>query len=119
MNRCLCFLRAFAAALALLIGAAWLPALAQPAPAAAGTRTFPANALRGKLVIGTMPEVTLNDQAMRTTPGFRLFGSDGKLLMAHHFAGQSLLVNYVIEPSTQWLPQAWVLTPEEAALKRP
>lgn len=130
MHRCLRlpFSRACTARLAthllLLAGAAWLPAQAQNAPppataAAAGTRNFPPDAQRGKLVIGTMPEVTLNGKAMRTTPGFRLFSAEGRLLMAHQFAGQNLLVNYQIEPSTQWLHTAWVLTPEEAALKRP
>lgn len=125
MHRCLPFPlpRALAASLALLCAAAALPAQAQNAPsvtaATAGTRNFPPDAQRGKLVIGTMPEVTLNGKAMRTTPGFRLFSTEGRLLMAHTLAGQNLLVNYVIEPSTQWLHTAWVLTPAEAALKRP
>ena len=126
MHRCLRFssFRALAAALALLTGAAWLPAQAQPTAAAvtaaaAGTRNFPPAALRGKLVIGTMPEVTLNGKAIRTTPGFRLFSTEGQLIMTHQLAGQSLLVNYQIEPSTQWLHTAWVLTPAEAAIKRP
>ena len=125
MHRCLHSpsLRARAIGCMLLASAAWLPAQAQNAPsvtaATAGTRNFPPAALRGKLVIGTMPEVTLNGKAMRTTPGFRLFSTEGRLVMAHTVAGQNLLVNYVIEPSTQWLHTAWVLTPEEAALKRP
>jgi len=123
MHRCLPLplSRAFAASCVLL--AAALPAQAQNAPtvtaATAGTRNFPPDAQRGKLVIGTMPEVTLNGKPMRTTPGFRLFSTEGRLLMAHTLAGQSLLVNYQIEPSTQWLHAAWVLTPQEAALKRP
>lgn len=124
MHRCLRFpfLRALAGSLVLL-GAAAPPAQAQPAPAVtattASTRNFPPDAMRGKLVIGSMPEVTLNGKVMRTTPGFRLFSAEGRLIMAHQLAGQSLLVNYQIEPSTQWLHTAWVLTPEEAALKRP
>ncbi|WP_315126163.1 hypothetical protein [Comamonas antarctica] len=124
MHRCFRFplLRALAGSL-LLLAAAAPPAQAQSAPAvtaaAAGTRNFPPDAQRGKLVIGTMPEVMLNGKPIRTTPGFRLFSPEGRLLMAYQFAGQNLLVNYVIEPSTQWLHTAWVLTPEEAALKRP
>jgi len=124
MHRCLPFplSRAFAAS-CLLLAAAALPAQAQNAPtvtaATAGTRNFPPAALRGTLVIGTMPDVQLNGKPLRTTPGFRLFSADGRLLMGHTLAGQKLLVNYVIEPSTQWLHTAWVLTPEEAALKRP
>jgi len=126
MHRCFPFpfLRALAGSLVLLAAAVpTVQAQAQPAPAvtaaAAGTRNFPPDARRGKLVIGTMPEVKLNGKAMRTTPGFRLFSTEGRLIMAHTVAGQNLLVNYVIEPSTQWLHTAWVLTPEEAALKRP
>lgn len=125
MHRCHPFplLRALAASGALLGAATALPLQAQPVSsvtaAAAGTRNFPPAAERGKLVIGTMPEVMLNGKPIRTTPGFRLFSTEGRLLMAHTLAGQNLLVNYVIEPSTQWLHTAWVLTPEEAALKRP
>ena len=129
MHRCLPFLsapagtRALAAGLVLL-GSAAAPALqAQPlspvTAAAAGTRNFPPAAQRGKLVIGTMPEVMLNGKPIRTTPGFRLFSTEGRLVMGHTLSGQNLLVNYVIEPSTQWLHTAWILTPEEAALKRP
>ena len=125
MHRCLRlpFPRPLAASLALLTACAWLPAQAQTtapvnAATAAGTRNFPPDAQRGKLVIGSMPMVTLNNKAMRTTPGFRLFSAEGRLLMAHTLIDQPLLVNYVIEPSTQWLHTAWVLTPAEAALKR-
>lgn len=121
MHRCLRLpsLAALACTLPLLAASAWLPAQAQAAPPAAGARTFPQQALRGELVIGALPEVTLNGQALRTTPGFRLLGTDGRLLMGHTLAGQKLRVNYVIEPSTQWLHTAWILTPEEAARKRP
>lgn len=117
MHRCLTSgLHALLAALPLLAG---LPAQAQPLSPAAGTRTFPAQALRGELVIGTLPEVVLNGEPLRTTPGFRLFGPDGRLLMGHTLAGQKLAVNYVIEPSTRWLHTAWILSPQEAALQRP
>ena len=124
MHRCLRspFLRAFATSGMLLATAAAPPAQAQPTAAvtatASGTRNFPPAAQRGKLAIGTMPEVMLNGKPIRTTPGFRLFSTEGRLIMAHTLAGQNLLVNYVIEPSTQWLHTAWILTPEEAALKR-
>ncbi|MET1113541.1 MAG: hypothetical protein ABWY08_01115, partial [Comamonas sp.] len=91
MHRCLpfpfvsAFTRALAASLVLLGTAAALPAQAQAtagvSAAAAGTRNFPPAAQRGKLVIGTMPEVMLNGKPMRTTPGFRLFSTEGRLIM--------------------------------------
>ena len=125
MHRCLsfplapAFARALAASCALLGASAALALQAQPVAATAGTRNFPPDAQRGTLVIGTLPEATLDGKAIRTTPGFRLFSAEGRLLMGHTLAGQKLLVHYVIEPSTQWLHTAWVLTPEEAALQRP
>lgn len=99
----------------LLASASWaLPAAAQGLPAE-GLRNFPPDARFGELVVGTMPDVTIDGKAIRTTPGFRLFSPERTLIMAHNFQGKKLVVAYAIEPSTQWLHAAWILTPAEAA----
>lgn len=112
MNRCTSFLATTALACT-LAGAFAVPAAHAQQLSAPGMRNFPDTAQRGELVISAMPEVTLNGQKIRTTPGFRLFDAKNHLIFAHTVAGQRFTVNYVIEPNTQWLHQAWILTPEE------
>ena len=90
---------------------------AQATPA--GMRNFPDNAQRGLMQVAPLPELTINGKRLRTTPGFRLFDTQNRLVFAHTLQGQTLTVNYVIEPSTGWLHQVWLLTPEEAQLKLP
>ena len=108
--------------------AAALPACAGPAllalalltaglPAAAQTsRPFPADALRGELVITQPPEVLLNGQPARLSPGARIRGSNNMLQMSGALVGQPLLVHYTLEPSGG-VHNVWILTPDEAARK--
>lgn len=117
MTRCSPLLSSAALACALWGGLVAPAALAQGA--ATPARNFPETALRGELQITAMPEVTLNGKTIRTTPGFRLFDAKNHLVFANTLQGQRFTVNYVIEPSTQWLHQAWILTPEEAKTKLP
>ena len=117
MTRCVSLFTAAALSCALLAGVAVPAAHAQGYPA--GTRSFPDIAQRGTLVITAMPEVTLNGKPIRTSPGFRLFDAKNRLVFAHTLQGQKFTVNYVIEPNTQWLHQAWILTPEEAKVPLP
>ncbi len=100
---------AFLSALALF-------AVAGPA-AAQMQRNFPANALRGELVILQPPDVRLNGQAARLAPGARIHGPDNLLQMSGALVGQRLVVNYTREISGLLL-DVWILTPAEQA-KRP
>jgi hypothetical protein len=117
MTRCSTVFSAAALACALLGGIAVPAAHARVYPDAA--RSFPDTAQRGELLISAMPEVALNGKKIRTTPDFRLFNARNQLVLAHTLQGQKFAVNYVIEPSTQWLSQAWILTPEEVQAKLP
>jgi hypothetical protein len=88
------------------------------APATAQVkRSFPADALRGALVVQNVPEVTLNGAPARLAPGARIRGPNNMLAMSGAIAGQRLLVNYTLDMQGQ-LKDVWILTPEEAA-KRP
>jgi len=104
-----CALTACAAALATLIA---LPAAAQPVQ-----RNFPATALRGDLVIVDPPEVTMNRQAARLSPGARIRGVNNMLEMSGALVGAKLRVHYTLDPLGE-LREVWILSPEEAA-KRP
>ena len=112
MNRCLArrpLLALAWATLSCLIG----PAQAQTAY----VRNFPAQALRGTLVVVQPPVVTMNGQADRLSPGARIRGTNNLLQMSASLVGQKLVVNYTREQTGQ-IHDVWILTSEEAAEKR-
>lgn len=78
-----------------------------------GARNFPSHAQAAVLRLQEAPNATLNGQAIRTAPGFRLFSADNKLIFAHTVQNQDLQVVYVKEASTHWLLTAWILSPAE------
>ena len=98
-------------ALALFLGAASLPALAQPVQ-----RPFPANALRGELTIGQPPTAQLNGQPARLAPGARIRGEDNLLLMSGTIVGRKLAVHYTVD-QYGLVKDVWVLTADERARK--
>jgi hypothetical protein len=77
-------------------------------------RSFPANALRGEIVIAQPPVVELNGAPARLAPGARIRGRDNLLQMSGALVGVPLLVHYTF--STEGLVQdVWILTDEERA----
>lgn len=102
---------AIAALLTIVVAAASAPAAAQV------QRNFPQNALRGALVIGEPPEITLNGRPARLAPGVRLRGQSNMLEMSGTLIGARLLVNYTLD-TVGLVKDVWILTPQEAA-KRP
>lgn len=121
MNRCTTSAldrRLFGSTLLAAAASASLPALAQGLPSNE-TRNFPPTALFGELSITNFPEVAINGSPIRTTPGFRLFSQERTIVFASNYAGQKMLVGYVIEPQTQGLHTAWILTPAEIEKYKP
>jgi hypothetical protein len=86
------------------------------APAAAQTRAFPQNALRGGLVIASPTEATLNGQPVRLAPGLRIRGQDNMLAMSGPLIGQPLLVHYTVD-TLGLVNNVWILTPAETEKK--
>ncbi len=92
-------------------------ALALVLPAAAqAPRKFPANALRGELVITLPPELQLNGRPGRLAPGARIRGADNMLQLSGALVGKKFAVHYTLEPGGQLL-DVWILTPAEFAKK--
>lgn len=110
--------RLLGSALLAAAAGASLPTLAQGLPSN-DTRNFPPSAMFGELTVTNFPEVAINGTAIRTTPGFRLFSQERTVVFAHNYAGQKMLVGYVIEPQTQGLHTAWILTPAEIEKYKP
>lgn len=91
---------------ALLLAA--LPALAQ-AP-----RPFPANALRGEIVVRLPPEIELNGEPARLAPGARIVDERNLLQLSGALVGKRLVVHYTRDNAGQ-PQQVWILTPAERA----
>jgi hypothetical protein len=93
--------------LVLLLAAA-LPALAQ--------RNFTQQALRGELVVGSPPEVSLNGKPARLAPGARIRDENNMLHLPATLSGRKLVVFYTFEPGGEIL-DVWILNAEERARK--
>ena len=117
MNRCVTPfsspMRRRIALAALVAGAfASLPAFAQQV-----TRRFPISALRGKVVFTNPPDIELNGDAARLSPGVRIHGFDNMLVVTGAVAGSGskYVVDYQLE-STGLVSEIWLLTKTEAAV---
>lgn len=106
MNRCVSMALSTAALGLALAGAV----------SAQTSRPFPANALRGALVVVQPPEVQLNGRAARLAPGSRIRSADNMVQMSGALVGARLLVHYTLDP-TGLVQDVWILTPDEAARK--
>ncbi len=84
-------------------------AMAQPVQ-----RPFPASALRGEIAFGQPPEIVLNGQPARLSPGARIRGSNNLIVMSGALIGRSAVVHYVVD-STGLVHDAWILTDDERA----
>ena len=107
MNRCA--LTSVVAASVLLFGS---QVIAQQS-----VRPFPANALRATMVVGQPPEITLNDQPARLSPGARIRGENNLVHLSGSIVGQRLVVHYTTD-TLGLVHNVWVLTPEELS-RRP
>ena len=111
MNRCYSLVPS-ALAYLLALGALLTP---PEASAQAGLRVphIPAAAQAGTLQVLQAPEVLLNGQPARLSPGARIHGRDNLLLLSATLTGQKLMVRYTRDTSGL-LHQVWVLTEAEA-----
>ena len=94
-----------------------LVAISVVAPATAQTRAFPQNTLRGAIVFGDYPTVTLNGKAKTLTPGSRVRNQDNMIVMAASLAGAKWLVNYTLDMGGEQVRDVWILSPGEAAVR--
>jgi hypothetical protein len=98
---------------ALLLAAALVVTL----PAAAQVqRNFPQNALRGAIVFGNAPEITLNGQAARLAPGTRIHDLNNMLVVPSGLFGATYVVNYTVD-TYSLVKEVWILTSTEAAVQ--
>nr|WP_315464837.1 hypothetical protein [uncultured Rhodoferax sp.] len=118
MNRCTVLLAAFclsglAAPHATAQTGITSQSIATPDGTVLPLRNFPANALRGTLEVQAPPEVLLDSKPDRLSPGSRVRGANGMLVLSASLVGQSLPVMYTREPNGM-LHEVWVMTALEA-----
>lgn len=79
-------------------------------------RTFPADALRGTLTIGQMPDVSLNSTPARLGAGVRIRDQANLQPRPASLIGQTFVVHYTLD-AQGLIKDVWILRPEEAARK--
>ena len=79
-------------------------------------RFFPANALRGELVITQFPDATMNGKPARLAPGARVRNDNNLWVPPAGLAGEKLVVHYTVE-SSGLIMDVWVLNAAELANK--
>jgi hypothetical protein len=114
MNRCVPLLSPpkRRVALAIALAAATL------VPLAASARNFPQNALRGKIVFVNPPDIELDGDAARMSPGVRIHGFDNMMVVSGSVAGtgSKYVVDYTREESGL-VSEVWLLTTGEADVR--
>lgn len=70
--------------------------------------------LRGEILFGQPPEVTLNGNAARLAPGARIRDLDNRLVLSGNLVGQKYKVNYTVD-TLGLLMNVWILKADEAA----
>ena len=82
------------------------------------TRIFPDSAFRGNITFKSPPQIELDGKADRLSPGARIRDEQGMLAMTGALEGKSFTVNVRREPSTGMVHEVWILSAEEAKVKR-
>jgi hypothetical protein len=81
-----------------------------------GLRKFPAKALRGKLQVLQAPDILIDGQRERLSPGARIRDTQQRLVMSAALSGQELIVNFVRNGSGE-VHEVWILTAAEREQK--
>jgi predicted trehalose synthase len=77
-------------------------------------RRFPQAALRGKIVFGMPPVITMNGVVTRMAPAYHVRGVNNLLVMSAQLDGLTATVNYTRDLEGHVL-DVWILSPAEIA----
>ncbi len=94
-----------------------LVAVCVVAPAAAQSRAFPQNTLRGAMVFRDDGQVVLNGRVTPLSPGSRVRDQRNMIVLAGSLVGAKALVNYTLDIGGGQVRDVWILRPEEAAIR--
>ena len=79
-------------------------------------RNFPADALRGSIVMGQAPEILLNAKPARLGAGVRIRDQANMQPRPAELIGQKFVAHYTFDPQGL-VKEIWILTPAEAGRK--
>jgi hypothetical protein len=113
MNRCKSL-----SGVAILAAASFLSFPAQTQTSQNGVREFPKAAMRGKLVVTTPPDITMNGTPERLSPGSRIRDTQSHIVMSASIVGSEFNVNYTRD-AAGLVHEVWILNAEEVKEKRP
>jgi hypothetical protein len=94
-----------------------LVAVCVVAPAAAQTRSFPPNALRGTIAVADDGQILLNGRVGSLAPGARVRNEQNMIVLAATLIGTKRLVHYTLDIGNAQVRDVWLLRPEEAAIR--
>ena len=130
MNRCVKFpsrnLSFVVVSYALIVSSAlWMQASARAQDqsiqtqneALVGGRNFPIGTLRGEITFINVPQIQLDGQPARLSPGSRIQSAQRMLVTPAALAGQTYVVNYM-KDSMGLVRDVWILSVDEARTKR-
>ena len=117
MNRCVRPLLIPLFSACLCISAVTTALFPSVASAQMTVRQFPTTARRGTLEVVTPPEILIDGNADRLSPGARIRGLNNMLVMSGQMVGVRVLVNYIRNPQGQ-IHDVWILNEFEALEER-
>ncbi|MGS0754761.1 hypothetical protein ACVBEH_08640 [Roseateles sp. GG27B] len=79
-------------------------------------RQFPPQALRGDLMVTQAPDINLNGQAARLSPGSRIRDANNLLLLSASLSGQKNTVHFTVDEAGL-VKDVWLLNAAELANK--
>jgi hypothetical protein len=87
------------------------------APAAAQTRSFPQNTLRGTIAFADDGTIALNGRATTLSPGSRVRDEQNMIVLPAALVGTKRLVHYTLDIGGGQVRDVWILRPDEVAIR--
>ena len=81
-------------------------------------RSFPANAMRGKLTPINYAQMVIDGKTYQLSPVVKIYNRDNLIEMSGAIRGSDIIVNYTLDAMGN-IERIWILTDTEAALARP
>jgi hypothetical protein len=81
---------------------------------AAAPRNFPANAKRGVMSASIYPQILINGQLQRLSPGAKIMSKQNTITMPSTMMNNTYTVNYTVDDQGL-IDKVWILTDEELA----
>ena len=77
-------------------------------------RNFPQDALRGEVVVGVPPDLSINGQNAQLAPGSRIRDQNNMLAMSASLSGARFTAHFTIDTGGQ-VKDLWILRADEVA----